>query len=59
MIENTRIIRNRITKKAILEVSIELVCSKALKDDYEAVTPSQHLGELNILGSNARLAAKT
>ncbi|PHR99253.1 MAG: hypothetical protein COA78_25250 [Blastopirellula sp.] len=54
---NTMIIREKATKKAVAELSIDLVSSRTLNSKYEAVSVLQHLGEMNILGSQARAAA--
>ncbi len=55
---NTVIIRDKLTKKVKAEMSIALYESLTLKPGYEAVSVQQHLGELNILGSNARATAR-
>jgi len=48
------IVRDRLTKQAVAELSDELLARRTLKPQWEVVTPHQHLIELNIKGSNAR-----
>jgi len=52
------IVRDKITKEGVAELSEELLAGNTLKPQWEAVTVLQHLTEMNILGSQARATAK-
>ena len=50
-------IRHKETKKAIAELSSEILAKKRLRRAYEAVTVKQHLHEINLRCTKARAAA--
>ena len=54
---NTLIIREKDTKKAVAELSSNLVAMNTLNSKYEAVSVIQHLSELNRRCSKALAAA--